>query len=161
MSTLDVFRCSTLEAMDRNIAVQLFGWQRLGDDDRTKPFHRPSKDVPGTIWDDWESKGPHPRLESSDGKHVLYFCNCASRKNSYPSVPCFSTDIAAAWLVLERLLPEWACEITTNHQPGHPVYFIVKLWKRIEIEKEPGMIDAVDANIATAICLAALKTVNE
>lgn len=75
---------------DQYIAERLFGI--IGHDDHTRPKHIKSKDFHGAYIDDYDAKGPHPRIvwTDSDGEHVHYLCNCQYMKGS-DSLPDFST----------------------------------------------------------------------
>lgn len=65
------------------LAVNIFGWKLEGDEDHTRPFHviekrkRPGEATKLFLVDDWESKGPHPRLVSADERRH-YLCPCST-----------------------------------------------------------------------------------
>lgn len=96
--------------LDMLIAEKIMGWKRTGDDDHTKPLHT-SDDRTEMV--DWERKGPHPRLEGpvdEDGQTpVYYLCACRDNYDGHGisrikvDLPAYSTDIAEAWKVLEKL----------------------------------------------------------
>ncbi|SRR5213594_831871 len=67
---------------------------------------------------------------------------------------CYSTEIAAAWQVVEKLLLTHSFEITCNHQPNHPVLFNVKIWT---IDGSGQYAFETADSLPLAICLAALK----
>lgn len=77
------------------------GWQLIGHKDHSKPFHRPSKDYPGSEINDWEQKGPHPRWVSPDGSQVVYLCSCRHEKGE-DALPAFSTDGRIGQAIIER-----------------------------------------------------------
>ena len=66
----------------------------------------------------------------------------------------YSTSIAAAWEVVEKLSSDYSIELTQNHQVNH-LQYICKFWKL-----SGGDVFYDVADIAPlAICLAALKAV--
>ena len=73
------------------------GWRDVGGDSHCRPLHRLSLDFPGTVIADFNSKGPHPALESPNGG-LVYFCGC----HNTTEVPRFSTDGAEAMRLLEK-----------------------------------------------------------
>lgn len=84
--------------VERQVAEQVMGWTMTGEHDHTRPQHRPSKDYPGRVIDDYEQKGPHPRLEGPQGERV-FFCGC----DGGDQIPSYTTDLAAAFSVVERM----------------------------------------------------------
>jgi hypothetical protein len=84
--------------MDALVAERVMGWERGGADDHTRPAHRESKDFPGTILNDFDSKGPHDYLTSPGPGGRVYFCGCPSSAD----LPSYTTSIADAWEVVEK-----------------------------------------------------------
>lgn len=129
--------------LDVVIAERVMGWSRRGAGDHTKPEHRPSKDFPGRVINNWDSKGPHDYLESPGGRSRIYFCGC---DDIGEEIPRYSSDIAATWEVVERLHK-------LDPDDGLKIWFIGH-W-----QASFGATIA-DADTAPhAICLAALKAV--
>jgi hypothetical protein len=85
--------------LDALVAERVMGWKRGGANDHTRPAHRPSKDFPGTVLGDFGGKGPHDYLESPGPAGRIYFCGCPSSAD----LPAYSTSIADAWEVVEKL----------------------------------------------------------
>ncbi len=87
--------------LDALIAEKVMGWTRAGAQYHIRPSHRPSKDFPGNILNDFDGKGPHDFLfpDKHDDTLRMAFCGCESTID----VPSYSTDIAAAWEVVEKL----------------------------------------------------------
>jgi hypothetical protein len=78
--------------------ARALGWVRTGDNDHCKPKHKPSLDYPGTMIDDWGSKGPHPRLVSPEGEE-FYLCEC---DKGLGALPDFSGDWERGGPIIER-----------------------------------------------------------
>lgn len=100
------------ELLDAAVA-KAGGWQLVGHKDHSKPFHRPSKDYPGSVINDWEQKGPHPRWVSPDGSQVVYLCACRHEKGE-DALPAFSTEYAHGGPIIERErieLKPWKVEL--------------------------------------------------
>lgn len=87
------------------------GWRIVGEDDYTKPEHRPSKDYPGTIIDDWGNKGPHKRLVPPDwiNDEPIYYCGCD--KGRY-RVPEYSSD----WQQGGPLIQKYVIDLESNEK---------------------------------------------
>lgn len=144
--------------LDALVAEKVMGWVLYGEDGHSKPVHKKSLDRPGETFDDWEYKGPHPRLVSPSGRE-FFLCQCRYRKG-LENLPPYSTDIAAAWEVVEHMTQttkeNWKIEIfssafiaTFSYESGRD-----KPWQTGEHE-------AYGDSIPHAICLAALKAVGE
>jgi hypothetical protein len=127
---------------DAWVAEKVMGWE-MCTFDHSRPKHRSSKDFPGTIINNWDSKGPHKWLESPDGQSKVYLCGCECVGEE---IPHYSTDIAAAWEVVEKIYSQ-TNHFTLNYDPSHPLVDFGE--------------DALDigASVPEAICLAALKAV--
>jgi len=151
--------------LDALVAEKVMSWARVGEDFHTSPAHRPSLDFPGRIIDDWDSKGPHdylvpPGLIGNRARDRVAFCGCEGDAR----LPYFSTDIAAAWQVVEHLRAsldgnEWTGEFKLFFNGCEYEYW----WSfsrttaegLYETSKEAGVADTAPH----AICLAALKAV--
>lgn len=82
--------------LDLLVAEHVRGWVRRGDDDWCYPLHR-------ALWNDWENRGTHPRLEGPLGERY-YLCSCQVTKGSRLPEP--SGDLEEAWrLFLDTLDP--------------------------------------------------------
>lgn len=142
-------------AFDALVAEKVMGWKIIGENEHTKPFHKPSKDYPGKIIDDWDSKGPHKRFVGEGlgeyGKEIIevYLCGC---DKSTGEVPHYSTSIAAAWEVVEKLKKEcYAFEVT---------WFKDGTWEcGFHGKGLTTPMDFTAVSASHAICLAALKAV--
>ena len=140
--------------IDAEIAEKVMGWTPWGRNAWLKPRHVPSADFPGTTYDEWDSKGPHPGLRPPDGSGVHYFCSCAEnggRTDPHVEIPPFSTDIAAAWMVVERMRElGWFFEVSAECDSQWVAYF----------DKERYASEAADT-APLAICRAALRARGE
>ncbi len=86
--------------MDALVAERVMGWHREGRGQSVSPFHW--RDANGDLYGiDWDSKGEHDILVDPTGYRV-YLCPCREEKGDEVELPCYSTDIAAAWLVVDR-----------------------------------------------------------
>jgi hypothetical protein len=89
------------QRLNELVLEHVFGWKRTGDEDWVRPRHRILRDKDVALaHDDWESKGPHPRLESPDGESY-YFCSCQLERGY--TLPEFAGDITDAWRVVEKM----------------------------------------------------------
>lgn len=137
--------------LDALIAEKVMGWVRGGKDDHTRPFHtkRTIIEEDGDRWVehylDWESKGPHDRISSPEGE-IIYLCGC---KDNPSTIPSYSTDIAAAWEVMEKLC-QYMPKIRITENTGDFYY---------EAEIGHNNYGSSTENPAHALCLAALKAV--
>ena len=81
--------------LDKAVALAVMGWREV--EHRARPLHTRAV-VDGTdevlSHDDWDNKGPHPRLVSPEGNEV-FLCSCGGP--FLDGLPYYSTDIAAAW----------------------------------------------------------------
>lgn len=86
--------------LDVLVAEKVMGWTREGKLDHTRPAHRPSKDYPGKIINDFESKGPHDYLcfPGYRDKYVA-MCGCDNTLD----MPKYSTEILDLFLVQSRM----------------------------------------------------------
>jgi hypothetical protein len=118
---------SELEAgreLDALVAEKVMGWQRLGEDDYSKPGH------PLGLLSDFDQKGPHPRIQSPESG-AFYFCPCQDGRYQRPDAiepPFYSTDIAAAWQVVERIKELEGCGLFVtwaNAEYGDPSHWEV------------------------------------
>lgn len=114
--------------LDVLIAEKVMGWKRVGEGWHTKPHHKPSKDYPGTILNNWDSKGEHDFLAPpwSTGNYAserIAFCGC----DGDVELPSYSTDIKAAWEVVEKLnrwhfellrVSRWDGDLVLEDAPG-------------------------------------------
>jgi hypothetical protein len=57
--------------LDLLVVEKVRGWERRGDNDWACPLHE-------EFYDNWDGKGPHPRLEGPYGPY--YLCRCQIRK---------------------------------------------------------------------------------
>lgn len=90
-------KTSNLLGVELDYAVAMAdGWIFTGSNDHTKPSHNASLDFPGKTYDDWDSKGAHPRLEKNGEK--FYFCTC----DSTCFLPMVSEDWSYAGEIIER-----------------------------------------------------------
>lgn len=102
--------------LDILVATTIMGWKRVGDEDHTRPLHttetrkRPRQAEETIAVNDWESKGPHPRLEGRypDGDvWVHYLCACAEDDGragqDHHELPAYSTEMTEAWKVFEKM----------------------------------------------------------
>ncbi len=131
--------------LDALIAKTLFGWRTEKAPSTTQPHNMGTNFYnPSGQWVEWVSDEAAPLLRISPGYHV----------EVYPrSIPKYSTDIAAAWAILEKLSDETRSEKTRFH-------FSVgknscELERRVYIG-EPDTFYAEGDTCAHAICLAAL-----
>ena len=137
--------------LDALVAEKVMGWTRAGADYGIRPGHRKSKDYPGTIINDFGSKGPHDFLcfPGYQDKYIA-FCGCEHTAD----LPDYSTDISSAWLVVEKIRERYAIEIYAfpAAYPG---------WKiRLPLDIDAALVVAArDESLPRAICLAALKSV--
>lgn len=150
----------TPREIDAEIAEKVMGWERIGKGWHTKPEHRPSKDYPGRIINNWDSKGEHdylvpPGERGSNASSRVAFCGCEGDLE----IPPYSTDIAAAWTVVEHMRKHNVRGVLTLVTPTddckHYRAFFSKKWAE-DLDKYPddtGMADTA----SMAICLAALK----
>jgi len=89
--------------LDALVATKVMGWERRGDDDWCKPLHKPDGD------DDGGEKGPHPRLVppgktfEERRERTVFLCRCGPDIEFCDRLPFFSTDVAAAWAVVQRM----------------------------------------------------------
>ncbi len=128
------------DELNAMVAEKVMGWKRVGAGDYTSPYHAP-------LFDDWENKGSHDRLESPGGE-VAFLCDCRGQKGD--SLPDYANDIAAAWslteeedkFILRSLEHKWD-------------YWLV--WYQRTIDDDAEYVTAPTA--PRAICLAALKAV--
>jgi hypothetical protein len=138
--------------MDALVAERVMGWERGGKNDHARPAHRESKDFPGTILNDFDSKGPHDYLTSLGPAGRVYFCGCPSSAD----LPAYSTSIADAWEVVEKLrewhgfdFMVWGRAGSTDWEAG---------WFEMDYDG-PERRSAADAGtVPLAICRAALLT---
>lgn len=89
----------TNEELDKlDVLVALAeGWKHAGENDHVRPLHKPSLDFPGQMIDDFQSKGPHPRLEGPNGE-CIYLCGCQNNGE----LPRPTRDPAEAMRLLEK-----------------------------------------------------------
>lgn len=134
--------------LDALVAEKVMGWKRCGVNEWIKPLHVPSKDRPGTIYDDWDAKGPHERLvppecdvEEQRDKAV-FFCGCESRG----SIPYFSSNMDQAWDVALKL-----------QKGGHIFDVGTEYHEWVAIVDGNRKFMAKDISAPRAICLAALR----
>ena len=83
------------------VAEHVMGWKRGGQGDHTRPLHRPNLDCPGMVIHDYDGKGLHDCLvHPGRGRFkAVYFCGCENTAE----LPCYSSDIEAAWTVVQAL----------------------------------------------------------
>ena len=114
--------------LDALVAEKVMGWERIV-----------MKDKPGAV--SW----PHPP-KGFDVNH-----------NRWSIIPHYSTDIAAAWEVVEKLAPEFEWILENDVKDGGWSAIIYK-WEGTSVVSSP--IGRSDADTAPhAICLAALAAV--
>lgn len=79
-----------------------------------------------------------------------------------PDLPCYSTDIAAAWQVVERLLSLgfWPDLISSHRSDGQNWRCEIDRYTPPDAETDPFPVSAISASAPHAICLAALAAVN-
>lgn len=132
--------------LDALVAEKVMGWTREGAGWHTKPWHRPSKDYPGSIINDWDSKGEHdflviPNAHSGISNRVS-FCGCEGDAE----IPHYSTSIAAAWEIVEKL---------------NSTEFVLERWPELQFTVRSTFIRGENFSVANSaphsICLAALK----
>ncbi len=132
--------------MDRLVAEKVMGWVRGGANDQTKPAHvketRKRPGEPAEIVDvlDWGQKGPHDYLTL--GAVRVWLCGCETPHRH--EIPRYSTDIAAAWEVVERLRMK-------VEAGNYPRSITASCWV------SPELIEAEASIAPLAICRAALK----
>ena len=145
-------------------AIKAWG-KRIGDEDWCRPAHRPSLDYPGTFVDDWEHKGPHPRIELPDGR-VFYLCNCRKHKGEDLDGAAYQleTDLNEAVAFAEWGLAQidkqdhdrTACEMKISlFGDGSGYINLVP-----EFGQENELIASYD-NLAEALCRATLKALGK
>jgi hypothetical protein len=125
------------------VAEKVIGW-KMCTFSHSRPKHRSSKDFPGTIINNWDSKGPHNWLESPDGQSKVYLCGC---EDVGEEIPHYSTDIAAAWEVVEKL-----CHYSERS-------FLIQKTGAWLVRFQEGVFMPGET-APEAICLAALKAVD-
>jgi hypothetical protein len=131
--------------LDALVAEKVMGWKRGGDDSYCSPEHVDA------IVDDWDSKGPHPCLVSPRGK-IYYFCPCQERKGY--ELPHYSSDIAAAWTLAEKLNISVLCS-ADGWYAGETADIAHGDWcKEVFVKGDWTLADTAPL----AICKAALKT---
>lgn len=142
----------TDDALDLLVALNVAGWRRIGLDDWCRPLHAPSKDFPGKILN-LDGKGPHERLippdcefDEQDDKCV-WLCGC---DKGAERVPYYSTDIAAAFEVVEEMRKRGQFLALDISPSVAYAYFSDGMARRV---RGP---DTNDRSTARAICLAAL-----
>jgi hypothetical protein len=131
--------------MDALVAERVMGWERGGADDHTRPAHRESKDFPGTILNDFDSKGPHDYLTSPGPGGRVYFCGCPSSAD----LPSYTTSIADAWEVVEKLRKNGTLELIDYGSEGWGLYYE---------NRKAASVDAQAVTAPLAICTVALLT---
>lgn len=176
--------------LDAAVAEHVMGWRRTGEGDHCRPLHttetrkRPGQAEEIVQVNEWDSKGGHPRLESPDGGR-FYFCGCNGTRQDVVDLPEFSTDIAAAWTVVDHLSAYPQSNVVCVSQPHDGNYASCAIFKlgaggrpdevllRIAEVKEfaesrfgpiagvAPVVIATAALVPRAICLAALKAVGQ
>jgi len=117
--------------LDAWVAEVVMGWEHISENE---PF-RFLKERGGCITEHGAEIFPH-------------------EKGTIPELWRPSTDIAAAWVVVEKMHKEgWAFEISI-----HDVTFDVVIWKNPLVDFDGS---TKDKNICLAICRAALKSVSD
>src|ERR1051326_8783219 len=95
--------------LDVEVAVQVMGWKREGKGWIVSPLHtRHTVSIDGSPPFElesytWDGKGEHDVLYSPDNaceKAEIWLCGCHADKGELPP---YSTDIAAAWLVIGEM----------------------------------------------------------
>ena len=138
--------------LDALVAEKVMGWERHDKCDRCSVS--PKHIYYGTeyIGDSWDGKECHPYLKSPGGQKY-YLCPChEQRRDSGPPPPPYSTDIAAAWEVVDALM---------DNGIGLPqIFHDGQLWVASVSDctrKKSNMASALTAPLA--ICRAALLAV--
>lgn len=126
------------------VAEKVMGWKRAGADDYTSPKH-------GPLFDDWENKGSHKRLESPDGT-IVYLCGCGGSRGG--NIPDYCNDIAAAWRVVECLINDHEFELAMRKE-----YRAAFVYCEHNKKDEHPVHSAFAPTAPRAICLAALEAV--
>ena len=147
--------------LDRAIAEQVMGWKCAGKNWSTKPAHRPSKDYPGQIINDWDGKGEHDfLLDPTDDMKRVAFCGCESTVE----IPAFSSNPVAMLQVIERI-QEHQTKILIEIEQGYDsAYCRVRIYDPLGIKVIGEGTDTTKCvegkrpplNICRAVCLAAL-----
>lgn len=83
----------------RRLAVEVLGWKETGKEDHTRPRHFMSRDFPGRRIDDFESKGPHHRLDAPDGSGSVFLCGCRDTAE----LPDPFSNLSDAFMVAEKI----------------------------------------------------------
>lgn len=83
--------------LDAEVAEKVMGWKLVTA--YCRPKFKPSLDRPGTLLADYDDKGEHRQLVGPNGE--VYWLD-AEEMNRI-ELPVYSTDIAAAWMVVERM----------------------------------------------------------
>lgn len=141
--------------LDMLVAEKIMGWVRRGDNDHTRPRHTTERrkrlgQAAETVEIlDWESKGPHPRLESPRDENglstIVFFCSCETG-----TIPAYSTDIAEAWKVFSVMQSRCVWCLIKQQESG--------TWKCIMREKSSTWRALAEADSAPlVICLCALE----
>jgi hypothetical protein len=139
--------------LDALILQHVFGCVRQGDNAQVSPLHVSYAN--GETWDDWMEKGPHPVLVAPDDTEY-YLCTCRERIGA--QVPAFSSDIAAAWQVIEKMNAAGYTHNVFRHYPE--THYPDAGRHACSFSKFKGPLTEATADTATlAICIAALKVV--
>ncbi len=123
--------------MDAAIAERIFGWQWFNHPEKSIRYFRP------------EAVFRYGAIAEGD---LIEYTD---------QLPHYSTDISAAWLVVERLISFGYPTITVSFSKGHQGY-IATVWRNeTDPEYEAGryLASVMDERLSAplAICLAALK----
>ena len=132
--------------LDRRVAEKIMGWRREGANYHTKRKHSPSKDFPGEIIDNWDSKGPHDFLISPESDELrIANCGCESTTD----LPDYSTSISDAWLVVDKFRDDGYAHFNLRSTSLS--------WSAVFDRAGYGSFEARADTAPRAICLAALK----
>ena len=132
--------------LDRLVAEKVMGWRREGANYHTKPKHSPSKDFPGKVIDNWDSKGPHDFLISPESDELrVVSCGCESTTE----LPDYSASIESAWLVVNKFRDDGYAHLDLRSAS--------LTWSAVFDRAGYGIFEATADTAALAICLAALK----
>ena len=145
-----------MRRVDIFVAEEVMGWKRGGKNDRTSPRHttRKIKGKDAEPYDDFSEKGSHDYLTDPSGG-VYYFCCCGDYKESV-SIPHYSTQIADAWLVVEKLGKLTGKDVLVEHcADGERLCTLGWHYRGIWMKDIQEKADTAPL----AICLAALEAV--
>ncbi len=156
--------------LDILVATQVMGWKRAGEDDMVSPHHRPiypprpdlgypvEDQEPVAYLDNWDSKGPHPRLVPPDydfhHDNAFYLCSCRGTRG-IDRLPYWSSSVEEALDIAEHMAAKHGAQMDISRGLVTP-YFEVIFTPN---EGHAGF--GVGDDLAVAICLAAIAMVQD